>query len=95
MPLPSDTPLLLELRSVSGAGKRWSSLLGTYNLTVDTREESLRQGLVYRKLHDGDNQWQFYLSRWEMRFYCTSHTFTFDKVLNAYFNCEIWGRAIS
>ena len=74
MPLPSGTPLLLELRSTSGAFNYRSFLLGIYHLTIDTREESLRQGLVYRRLHDGgDKQLQYYLYRWEMRLHCTMH----------------------
>merc|ERR1711953_835841 len=52
----TDTPLLLELRSRLGAGEYQGDRLGLYHLTIDTREESKRQGLVYRQLHDGDNQ---------------------------------------
>jgi len=49
----SGTPLLLELRSTSGAGEYWGDQLGVYHLTTDQREESLRQGLVYLQLHCG------------------------------------------
>ena len=72
MPLPSGTPLLLELRSKSDAGKIYGNLLGLYHLTIDTREESLRQGLVYRQLHDADAEEQIYLFRWES--HCTLYT---------------------
>ena len=56
---------MLELRSRSGAGEYLGDRLGLYHLTKDTREESQRQGPVYRQLHDGDNK-QWYLYRWEM-----------------------------
>ena len=59
--------MLLELRSKSGAGEYRGYVLGLYYLTIDTREESKRQGLVYRQLHDGDDQLQYYLHRWEKR----------------------------
>merc|ERR1712183_205377 len=40
------------------------SKLGLYHLTIDPREERLKQGLVYRQLHGvGDNQMQYYLHR--------------------------------
>ena len=54
--------MMVELRSRSEAGEWFGSRLGLYQLTVDTREERLRQGVVYRQLHDGDDQ-QFYLYR--------------------------------
>ena len=54
---------MVELRSRSEKEKEWcGGKLGLYQLTVDTREERLRQGVVYRQLHDGDD-WQFYLYR--------------------------------
>ena len=54
---------MVELRSRSEKEKEWcGDPLGLYQLTVDTREESLRQGVVYRQPHDGDD-WQFYLYR--------------------------------
>ena len=67
VPFP-DVPLLLELSSRSGAGEWHGDSLGLYHLTTDTREESKRQGPVYRQLHDGDNE-QYYLYRWD--FSCT------------------------
>jgi len=42
----TGTPFFLELRSTSGAGDYCGSRLGLY------RTESLRQGLVFRQLHD-------------------------------------------
>merc|ERR1719507_410749 len=60
--LRKDQPLLLELRSRSGAGEYQGDRLGLYHLTKDTREESKRQGPVYRQLHDRDNE-QWYLYR--------------------------------
>jgi len=60
----SGTPLLLELRSTSGAGEYQGDKLGLYHLTIDPREERLKQGLVYRQLHDvRANQCQYYLFR--------------------------------
>ena len=53
---------MVELRSRSEAGEWCGDELGLYQLTVDTREERLRQGVVYRQLHDGDDR-QFYLYR--------------------------------
>ena len=80
---PPGTPLLLELRSRSGAGEDQGDTLGLYHLTIDPREESKRQGLVYRQLHNGDNQRQYYLYRWEKRLHIT-HLLT--KFYAAYFS---------
>merc|ERR1712107_546435 len=62
----SGTPLLLELRSTSGAGEYRGNRLGLYHLTTDQREESSRQGLVYRQLHcgPGSSETQYYLYRY-------------------------------
>ena len=69
------------------AGEYQGTRLGLYHLTTDTRVERLRQGLVYRQLHIGDNQKQYYLYRWEMRLHCTLHIalLTLDKVRAAYY----------
>jgi hypothetical protein len=56
---------LLELRSTSSAGEYQGQKLGLYYLTTDQREESPRQGLVYRQLHcgPGGSETQYYLYR--------------------------------
>ena len=71
--LLSDLPLLLELRGGAGEGECHSDLFGLYHLTTDTREEGLRQGMVYRQLHDGHDK-QFYIYRWQTWWNCTSAT---------------------
>ena len=61
---PSLFPSRLELRSSAGAGEYQGDVLGLYQLTTDP--ESERQGpAVYRQLHDGEEQIQYYLYRWE------------------------------
>ena len=77
------------------AGEDQGDALGLYHLTIDPREERLRQGLVYRQLHDADDSNQCYLYRWES--HCTFHILCkyLTKVHTAYFNCKVCSSVIS
>ena len=88
--LPSwktKSTLLALTLIIKYAGECRGSHLGLYHQTIDPREESLRQGLVYRQLHRiGGNEQQYYLYRWDRRLHCTLHIAlkTFDKVRAAF-----------
>ena len=73
-------------------GEHQGDQLGLYHLTIDRREERLRQGLVYRQIHDADDGEQCYLYRLETQ--CTFYILCkyLTKVHTAYFNYKVCSR---